>query len=45
MTTPSSQKPEAPLASSYASQFQVALSNWYLLQIEQIKKRNKRQKP
>jgi hypothetical protein len=43
-TTHSTQKPEAQLANSYASHFQIALNNLYLLQIEQIKNRNKRPK-
>ncbi len=44
MTTQSNQKSNTPLAGSYASNFQIALTNWYLLQIDQTKRRKRRDK-
>lgn len=44
MTTHSNQKAETQLSNSYLSNFQVALTNWYLWQIEQSKQRQKRHK-
>lgn len=41
MVTHSRQKNEPQPASSYLSNFQVALTNWYLWQLEQAKARQK----